>query len=238
MKGQVLEFSIQDNSGLISGDDGMRYPFSGSEWHHSGGGFPTAGMRVDFEIYEGIAVEVFADAQNQTPAATVIKGRILDYSVQTNSGLISGDDGMRYSFGGADWRGSANALPSSGTDVEFTANDGVAVGVYPAGARVSATPYRPIEPVKPNYGKSRVTAGVLAILLGGLGIHKFYLGYTKEGWILVAASIISLILWAAVIGVFGTITIGVITFIEGIKYLTKSDYEFYQTYIANKKPWN
>ena len=27
----------------------------------------------------------------------------------------------------------------------------------------------------------KVPAGVLGILLGGLGVHKFYLGYTKEG---------------------------------------------------------
>ena len=237
MKGQVLEFSVQDNSGLISGDDGMRYSFSGSEWHDGGRGFPTASMPVDFEIYEDIAVEVFADTQSQVPAAVVIKGRVLDYSVQTNSGLISGDDGVRYSFSGTDWRGSANVIPSSGTDVEFTTRDGVAVGIYPAGTGVSASPFRPTEPVKPNYGKSKVTAGVLAILLGGLGIHKFYLGYTKQGWTLIAASIISAILWVAVIGFFGTLAIGVITFIEGIIYLSKSDYEFYQTYVANEKPW-
>ena len=29
-------------------------------------------------------------------------------------------------------------------------------------------------------GKNKVTAGILAILLGGIGIHKFYLG--KVGW--------------------------------------------------------
>ncbi len=31
--------------------------------------------------------------------------------------------------------------------------------------------------------KSRVTAGVLAILLGTMGIHDFYLGNTKKGFI-------------------------------------------------------
>lgn len=237
MKGQVLEFSVQTNSGLISGEDGARYSFSGSEWHSGSSGFPTAGMRVDFEIYEDIAVEVFPDTQSQVSAAVVIKGRVLDYSVQTNSGLISGDDGVRYSFSGTDWRGNANVIPSAGTDVEFTTTDGVAVGIYPTGTGVSATPFRPTSPPSPNYGKSKVTAGVLAILLGGLGIHKFYLGYTKQGWLILAASFISLIMWAIVIGVFCTLAIGVIAFIEGIIYLTKSDYEFYQTYVANKKKW-
>ena len=31
MKGQILDFSIQTNTGYISGDDGKRYHFSGQE---------------------------------------------------------------------------------------------------------------------------------------------------------------------------------------------------------------
>lgn len=38
--------------------------------------------------------------------------------------------------------------------------------------------------------KSRVLAGVLAIVLGQLGIHNFYLGYIARGIIQLAASII------------------------------------------------
>jgi TM2 domain-containing membrane protein YozV len=34
---------------------------------------------------------------------------------------------------------------------------------------------------KPAGAEKKVSAGILGILLGGLGIHKFYLGYTKEG---------------------------------------------------------
>lgn len=34
-----------------------------------------------------------------------MKGQILDYSVQNNAGVISGDDQRRYSFTGAEWRG-------------------------------------------------------------------------------------------------------------------------------------
>ena len=32
--------------------------------------------------------------------------------------------------------------------------------------------------------KSKLTAGLLGIFLGALGIHKFYLGYTKEAVIM------------------------------------------------------
>lgn len=68
-------------------------------------------------------------------------------------------------------------------------------------------------------------AGILGILIGALGIHKFYLGYTKEG-------IIQLI-----IGVVTCGAAGILGLIEGIIYLTKSDAEFNDTYIVGKKGW-
>ncbi len=71
----------------------------------------------------------------------------------------------------------------------------------------------------------KVVAGILGILLGSFGAHKFYLGYQKEG-------IIQLIVSIVTCG-FGS----VIGLVEGIIYLTKSDDEFYQTYQVGKKPW-
>ena len=74
--------------------------------------------------------------------------------------------------------------------------------------------------------KSKVVAGVLGILLGGLGIHRFYLGDMTGGIIRI------------VITVFTCGTIGpIIGLIEGIIYLTKSDAEFHNTYVAGKKGW-
>lgn len=71
----------------------------------------------------------------------------------------------------------------------------------------------------------KIVAGILAILLGYLGIHKFILGYTKEGIIQIIASIVTC-------GIAS-----IVPFIEGIIYLTKSDEEFYNTYQVGKKPW-
>lgn len=69
----------------------------------------------------------------------------------------------------------------------------------------------------------RILAGILAILLGGFGIHKFILGYTVPG-------IIQLVL--------GCLGIGwLLGLVEGIIYLTKSDEEFIQTYQVGKKEW-
>jgi TM2 domain-containing membrane protein YozV len=79
----------------------------------------------------------------------------------------------------------------------------------------------------------KLLAGILAIVLGGFGIHKFILGYTKEGMILLVCT---LLLGGFTFGRFNGI-IWIITVIEGIIYLTKSDEEFYQTYQVNKRPW-
>jgi TM2 domain-containing membrane protein YozV len=78
---------------------------------------------------------------------------------------------------------------------------------------------------KPAGADKKIVAGICAILLGGLGVHKFILGYTKEG-------IIQLIISVVTCGI-GSI----IGLIEGIIYLTKSDEEFVATYITGKRGW-
>ena len=58
MKGQILDFSIQNGGGLISGEDGKRYPFKSEEWKEQG--VPTRGMKVDFDVDEtGQAVALY-----------------------------------------------------------------------------------------------------------------------------------------------------------------------------------
>lgn len=83
----------------------------------------------------------------------------------------------------------------------------------------------------------KVLAGVLGIIFGGLGVHKFILGYNKEGVILLALWIIGAVLSCVGIGVLLIWALGIIGLIEGIIYLTKSDEEFYNTYQVGKKPW-
>jgi TM2 domain-containing membrane protein YozV len=92
---------------------------------------------------------------------------------------------------------------------------------------------------KPPGADKKILAGILGIVLGGLGIHKFVLGYQQEGIILLGAYVISIIIAVVTCGI-GTPLIlvpSVIGLIEGIMYLTKSDEEFVQTYIVNKRPW-
>lgn len=79
----------------------------------------------------------------------------------------------------------------------------------------------------------KLAAGLLGIFLGGLGIHKFYLGYNKQGIIML---LIALIGGLFTMGV-AMLVVGAVGFIEGIIYLTKSDQEFEQTYLTGDKGW-
>ena len=89
----------------------------------------------------------------------------------------------------------------------------------------------------PNQESKRVLAGVLAIVLGGLGIHKFVLGYTKEGIIMLIGTLISIVLMCVIIGAFLVYIPWLIGLVEGIIYLTKSDEEFIYNYQTNKRGW-
>ena len=80
-------------------------------------------------------------------------------------------------------------------------------------------------------GKNRIVAGVLGILLGWLGIHKFYLGYTKQGLIMLLVTIFGSLIK------IGPFIMALIGLIEGIIYLVKSDEDFYVTYVQGKKKW-
>jgi TM2 domain-containing membrane protein YozV/ribosomal protein S27E len=80
-----------------------------------------------------------------------------------------------------------------------------------------------------DVSSTKMTAGLLALLLGGFGVHKFYLGMSSAGTIMLLVTLLTCF--------FGSIAIGPIALIEGILYLTKSDEEFYQTYMVEKKEW-
>ena len=68
-------------------------------------------------------------------------------------------------------------------------------------------------------GKSRGVAGLLAILIGTLGIHYFYCGKTGGGFICILLSIVSCGLW------------GIVTLIQGIMMMTMRSDEFERKYI-------
>jgi len=75
-----------------------------------------------------------------------------------------------------------------------------------------------VPPTTQTGGRSKVAAGLFGILLGGLGVHKFYLG--QVGWGIVYL----LFFWTCIPAIAGLI--------EGILYLTMSDTEFNAKYNA------
>jgi TM2 domain-containing membrane protein YozV len=85
----------------------------------------------------------------------------------------------------------------------------------------------------PRPESKRVLCGVLAIVVGWLGIHKFVLGYTLEGVIMLLVSVIGGFLTCGL----GASAVWIVGLIEGIIYLTKSDEEFVRVYQQAKRGW-
>ena len=86
-------------------------------------------------------------------------------------------------------------------------------------------PETPPSPSVPAVRKSKVTAASLAFLLGGIGAHKFYLGYTGAGLIHLGLSL-------TVIGALVNVPVCVVEFLI---YLSKSDDDFHRIYVLNRK---
>ena len=71
-------------------------------------------------------------------------------------------------------------------------------------------------PSAPKCSKSKTTAGVLGLLLGSLGAHKFYLGKIGQGILYL------LFCWTYIPGIIG--------FFEGLHYLTMKEEAFCQKF--------
>lgn len=84
----------------------------------------------------------------------------------------------------------------------------------------------------------KIPAGLCAIFLGSLGIHKFILGLTNPGIIMLCTWVSCLYIGMILILPLGGLAVlGVIALVEGINYLSMSDDRFFQTYAIEKKPW-
>ena len=116
------------------------------------------------------------------------------------------------------------------------ANANQAYAPYDTSYQQQSVPRQP--PVQPHYApplasRDHVAAGLLAIFLGGFGVHKFYLGYNTQGFIMLALGLIGGVLsFGLALGV-----VWIIAFIEGIIYLVKPQSEFERTYIYGKREW-
>ena len=150
-----------------------------------------------------------------------MRGKVLSYDDYTGSGLISGDDGARYTFTrGSLMGGAREAFP--GAQVDFEIADGVATNIYvTSGASLNL-----------SGDKNRIVAALLAFVLGGIGIHKFYLGKTTAGVLMLLGGTVGWITFG-----FVPALVYLIAFIEFIIYLLKTDGDFHRDYVVGNKSW-
>jgi TM2 domain-containing membrane protein YozV len=114
--------------------------------------------------------------------------------------------------GATEWK-PLNSLP------EFAAN------LKPPLVAIGSTPPSAIA----SRAGNKIPAGILGILLGSLGIHKFILGYTGAGLIMLLVTVLTCgVAWPVM---------HIIGLIEGIVYLCKSDEEFVRTYVEGRREW-
>lgn len=146
-----------------------------------------------------------------------MKGKILDFNATTSQGVIAGEDGKRYNFDAAEWK--SEGFAGAGLAVDFVAEGDAAKQLYMDKSIVPAS-------------SKKVAAALLAFFFGAFGVHKFYLGYNKQGVIMLLTFLFGFILLG-----LPSIAIGIIAFIEFILYITKSDEDFEQTYVIGQRPW-
>ncbi|MBV6752580.1 TM2 domain-containing protein [Pseudomonas chlororaphis] len=146
-----------------------------------------------------------------------MKGKILSYDTNTRNGIISGDDGNRYTFDVVEWK--AAVLPKAGARVDFAGNGAFAEAIFADGAAASGN-------------SKKIPAALLAFFLGAFGVHKFYLGYNVQGVIMLLVFLFGWLL----LGI-PSIVISIVAFVEFIIYLIKSEDDFEQTYVVGKRGW-
>ncbi len=95
-------------------------------------------------------------------------GTIESYDNKSQTGVIKSKKG-HYAFHIDDWQDEEP--PEKNDDVSFEEKDGEIYTVSLIGAY-----FAQMEPVK-----SRIIAGLLGVILGAVGAHRFYLGYYTIG---------------------------------------------------------
>jgi TM2 domain-containing membrane protein YozV len=108
-----------------------------------------------------------------------------------------------------------------------------AAGTLPQFGPYFSPAQAPAAPYLAEANSKKMMAGLFGIFLGAFGVHKFVLGYTATGVIFIVITVVATVVTCGLAGW----VMGVIGLVEGIIYLTKSDQEFYNTYIVNKKQW-
>ena len=148
-----------------------------------------------------------------------MRGQVLGVDRRTGDGIVTGEDGRRYSFKPDDW--AAKGEPAIGMQVDFETHENRALTIFPVPGTTPAPVAAAAAAPPVNLGdRNKYVAAVIAFLLGPLGIHRFYLGRTGSG-------IAMLVLSCTIVGLVVSIPWA---FIDMIRYLIMSDREFAARY--------
>jgi TM2 domain-containing membrane protein YozV len=153
----------------------------------------------------------------------LMRGQVLGVDTRTGDGIVTGEDGRRYSFKPLDW--ADRGEPAVGMQVDFETHENRALSIFPV---PGASPPPAVAPARPapapaqagDDTRNKYIAALLAFLVGPLGVHRFYTGRT-------ASAIVMVILTCTLFGLFITVPWA---FIDMIRYLVMSDREFAERY--------
>jgi TM2 domain-containing membrane protein YozV len=145
-----------------------------------------------------------------------MRGQVLGVDTRKGEGIVAGDDGRRYAFRPDDW--AHKGEPAVGMYVDFETHESRALSLFPVpGTLPAAAPARSPADEK---DRNKIVAALLAFFFGPLGLHRFYLGRTGSG-------IVMLVLSLSVAGLMVTVPWALI---DTIRYLLMSDREFAERY--------
>jgi hypothetical protein len=154
-----------------------------------------------------------------------MRGQVLGVDTRTGDGIVTGDDGRRYSFKPLDW--AARGEPAVGMEVDFETHESRAMSIFPVPGTSPPPVVDQSAPAPAGDDRNKYIAAVIAFLIGPLGVHRFYLGRTGSG-------IVMLLLSCTIIGLLLTVPWA---FIDMIRYLVMPESEFAERYARKpRKP--
>lgn len=184
---------------------------------------------------------VQSSTEHDLTSAGQAPGKAAPVAVSLDKSVAGGPlpEGRQSQQGGASpWAAVPDALTPDRVPAQSgTVQNGAAQnGMVQSGVNLPA--------VQGDVAQRKLIAGLLGILLGSLGVHKFYLGLTQPGVIMLVCTLAGYVLFTLLaIILIGFVflllpaVVGVVGLVEGVLYLTKSDADFEREYLIGKKPW-
>lgn len=147
-----------------------------------------------------------------------MRGQVLGVDTRTGDGIVTGEDGRRYSFGPTDW--AHRGQPAIGMQVDFESEQNRALSIFPVpGAAPAPAVQSTVAATNPN-DRNKYIAAIIAFFVGIFGVHRFYLGRT-------GSAIAMLVLTCTIVGMVISIPWA---FIDMVRYLMMSEEEFAERY--------